>query len=59
LKDNGWAVEKAGDNGLIIRGKLRPGDTLSGVKSLNWKVTDLVSGQAVVSGNGQVTVTNN
>ena len=59
LKDNDWAVEKAGDNGIRIRGKVLANGTIVAVKSLNWKITNNTSGSAIIEGFGPVTITNN
>lgn len=59
LRDNGWAVEKAGDTGLRIRGKVGENGTIISLKSLNWYSPTSVTLTPAVIGQGQVTITNN
>jgi hypothetical protein len=57
LKDNGWAVEKAGDTGLRILGNAQSDGTIVAVKTLKYKFTDVLSPEPpALQGIGQVEV---
>jgi Calx-beta domain len=57
LKNNGWAVERAGGTGITIRGKVQADGTIAVVKSLQYKQSNTTIGSAAFTGFGQVDVT--
>jgi hypothetical protein len=56
LKDSRWAVGKAGDTGLIIKGKVEFDDKISAVQSMTYRITDVgaASRPPVIEKLGQV-----